>query len=455
MAAVARAFEAHLVPRFGVGHVELPVGGIDQHVEQHRADVRERRRSRTGVGASASICEHVEIGQVEAHGVGPVAAELVLPDAGRRVELDDQPDLRCRGCPRCSGSAPAGRRAPEPPGRPPGTCTPSMRARRRAGAAVAHRALADAVVWLPEWKTAAYTVLPSAVAARARGVSPNSSRIVSGTPSSVAPRSSASKTHTSARGVPSLVSSGRTRRGQVLAAPRRGDEGAGEVAVAVGRTGEDDVARLVADQQRAHDARRCRRDVDDADAVGEVIDHPHLVVGARRHRDRLEADRHRVEVRQPAGGDGEDLQPVVGGVRRRRADCRLATAPAAAPGRSRRWRTNRRQARRRTNLGRTEPRWSSGHRDDVRHFLPASSDDGPSNTISSANRVVKSRRASRYPPDRPDDADLGAPPASNARRTAAGFESGGPDGDLPFHRAAGRRSAGADPARSADVSHLM
>ena len=44
----------------------------------------------------------------------------------------------------------------------------------------------------------------------------------------------------------------------LLAAVRGGDEGA----VAAG-PGEDDVARLVADQQGAHDARRVGRDVDD------------------------------------------------------------------------------------------------------------------------------------------------------------------------------------------------
>ena len=82
----------------------------------------------------------------------------------------------------------------------------------------------------------------------------------------------------------------------LLAAVRGGDEGA----VAAG-AGEDDVARLVADEQRAHDARRVAGDVDDADAVGEVVDDPHLAGAARRDRDRLEADRHRVAVRQAAG----------------------------------------------------------------------------------------------------------------------------------------------------------
>ena len=51
-----------------------------------------------------------------------------------------------------------------------------------------------------------------------------------------------------------MVSSGGIDDRHVLPAARRGDEGA-----AAARAGEDDVARLVADQQRADDARRGRR----------------------------------------------------------------------------------------------------------------------------------------------------------------------------------------------------
>ena len=77
--------------------------------------------------------------------------------------------------------------------------------------------------------------------------------------------------------------------------------------------GEDDVARLVADQQRAHDARRRGGDVDDADAVGEVVDDPHLAVGARRDRDRLHAHRHgKPRARAAACADVEDLELSVG-----------------------------------------------------------------------------------------------------------------------------------------------
>ena len=58
---------------------------------------------------------------------------------------------------------------------------------------------------------------PSGVAASARGVSPNSSTIVSGAPS--AARSAASNTHTSARGVPGVLSAAGTEAGRFC--PRR------------------------------------------------------------------------------------------------------------------------------------------------------------------------------------------------------------------------------------------
>ena len=56
-------------------------------------------------------------------------------------------------------------------------------------------------VRLPEWNAAAYTVLPSGLTARARGVSANRVTMVSGSPSA---QSSASKTQTSARPTPGV-----------------------------------------------------------------------------------------------------------------------------------------------------------------------------------------------------------------------------------------------------------
>ncbi len=91
--------------------------------------------------------------------------------------------------------------------------------------------------------------------------------------------------------------------------------GRDERAVAA-RAREDDVARLVADQQRARHARRRRREVDDAHAVGEVVHHPDLVVGAGRHGDGLHADRDRGRVDEAAARHVEDLERVVGRVDR-------------------------------------------------------------------------------------------------------------------------------------------
>ena len=83
------------------------------------------------------------------------------------------------------------------------------------------------VVWLPEWCTAAYTVLPSGVAARARGVSPRKVTMASGRPPRLLPRALASNTHTSARPTPALVSCGSpapgtpARPGSLRCWPRR------------------------------------------------------------------------------------------------------------------------------------------------------------------------------------------------------------------------------------------
>ncbi|XXZ41541.1 hypothetical protein WME95_46545 [Sorangium sp. So ce327] len=61
---------------------------------------------------------------------------------------------------------------------------------------------------LPEWNAAAYTRDPSGVTASARGVSPKRVTMVSGSPPSDAPRFLESKTQTSARPTPGVVSCG-------------------------------------------------------------------------------------------------------------------------------------------------------------------------------------------------------------------------------------------------------
>src|SRR5262249_3836348 len=97
--------------------------------------------------------------------------------------------------------------------------------------------------------------------------------------------------------------------GAVLAAMRGGDEGA----IAAG-AGEDDVARLVPDQQRAGGAGRRAADVDDTDRVGEAVDDPDLRVGTGGDGEGLEPGGDGVGVGEPGAGDGEDLEAVVGRV---------------------------------------------------------------------------------------------------------------------------------------------
>ena len=64
------------------------------------------------------------------------------------------------------------------------------------------------MVWLPDLKTAAYTVLPFGLTARARGVSPKSVTMRRGTPPNPVPSAFASNTQTSARPTPGVVSCG-------------------------------------------------------------------------------------------------------------------------------------------------------------------------------------------------------------------------------------------------------
>ena len=94
--------------------------------------------------------------------------------------------------------------------------------------------------------------------------------------------------------------------GAVLTAVSGCDEGA----VAAG-SGKDDVARFVTDEQRANDPRRARADVDDRDAVGQMVHHPHFGVAARRNRHRLHADRDRAHMNEARNADVEDFELVV------------------------------------------------------------------------------------------------------------------------------------------------
>ena len=101
-------------------------------------------------------------------------------------------------------------------GRPPGMAKPDA-VHGDASAPPSHTTPSfRGTVWLPEWNTAAQTVSPSV--ASARGVSPNSVRMVSGVPPGALPRLSASNTQTSARPMPSVVNRN-ARNMQIAGAP--------------------------------------------------------------------------------------------------------------------------------------------------------------------------------------------------------------------------------------------
>jgi hypothetical protein len=99
----------------------------------------------------------------------------------------------------------------------------------------------------------------------------------------------------------------------VLAAVRGGDEG-----TVPSRPAENDVARLISHQQGAHDPAAVAISVqrDHAHAVREVIDDPDLVVVARRHGHRLEADGNGGAMLQAVAHDAEDFETAVGCVGR-------------------------------------------------------------------------------------------------------------------------------------------
>ena len=100
--------------------------------------------------------------------------------------------------------------------------------------------------------------------------------------------------------------------------------------------GEDDVLRLVADQSSVRTTRGGEAATStDADAVGEVVHHPHLAVIARRDGHRLQADRDGAQVRARPSGVTSKISNWSSGVftaNRRRPSGR---APADAPARSR------------------------------------------------------------------------------------------------------------------------
>ena len=249
--------------------------------------------------------EDVVVRQEEAHAVVPVAAETILPVARPGVEPDDQTGLGTRDAVRVD----VRRRQAA------GIRDRLHRAPARGGAPVADDALGQGgglIAGLEHGRVDRAAV--GADGQRARRVAEHRQH---------GERRSAQR-RAEVRGIedPDVGASdaGRgevgERRRAVLPAVRRGDEGE-----ASARTGEDQVARLVADQQRADDARLGPAQVDDAHAVGEVIHHPDLRGGPRGDRHRLEPDRDGGAVGEVAGAriDGEHLQAIVRRVDREHA----------------------------------------------------------------------------------------------------------------------------------------
>ena len=264
-----------------------------------------------GVGVDG---EHIEIGEREADGVVPVTAELVLPPIGDpavTVELDDEAGLGATDAllvPVRRRRAAGARRAAD------GAWTLHGVAGDVAGAGVAHLRFVDAgrLIAGPEDRR----VHRAAVGTDGQGARLVAEQRHDGERRAAERRAEIGRVehpHIGAADAFEIEVAARHRC--VLAAVGRGNERA-----VAARAGEDDVLRLVADEQRADDVRDAAADVDDADAVGEVVDDPHLAAAAHRHRHRLHAHLDRCATAEPARHDVEDLQRIVrrvGGVERR------------------------------------------------------------------------------------------------------------------------------------------
>jgi hypothetical protein len=306
----ARSLEADLVPRVGVRDVDLPGHRVRDHVEEDRADAGEElrpRRRRPGRRRARVDDEDVLVGKRELDDGIPAAREPVLPVAGHGIELDDQPELRAlhaldvrvgvRRAARKRGAADRARGGDH--------------VVRRAGRVVADAEVVDARRAVARVKHRGVDAVPArAHRERARRVAEEREPRERRSPERGAEIRRIEDPDVGAP-EPFRRQVGR-RDAAVLPAVRRRDE-----RPIPARAREDDVPGLVADEQRADDARRIRRDVDDAHAVGEVVHHPDLPVRARRDRHGLEADRDRPGMgRVAGGGEREDLDPIVGRVDR-------------------------------------------------------------------------------------------------------------------------------------------
>jgi len=269
--------EAEVVPRLGVADVDVAALGIRHHAEQHRAHSGEgraqRRRRRVRVDR-----EDVVIGEREFHLRVPVPAEVVQPVSA--VELRDHAGLG-RGHAvgvRAGGHHPVGNRA--------------LVDRRGLVARQEDRGIDDRSVGTHGQRAGR---VPEQAHDAQRRAAQAGSQVLRVEDPDVGPADGRREELRIER--------------VVLAAVGRRDE-----RTRPARSAEHDVGGLVADQYRPRHSRRRRAHVDDAHAVREVVDHPHLAVRAGRDGDGLHADGDRSRVREAGGTDLEDLEAAVGRV---------------------------------------------------------------------------------------------------------------------------------------------
>ena len=98
---------------------------------------------------------------------------------------------------------------------------------------------------------------------------------------------------------------------KVLTAVGRGDE----CAIKAG-SGKNDIPGLVAYQQRAHHLCRTGREIDDTHAIRKMINHPYLIVVARRDGNWFHAHRDGVDKHQRSGVDREHFEAIIRSVDR-------------------------------------------------------------------------------------------------------------------------------------------
>jgi len=287
----AGTLETFLVAGFGVRDIDLPVHRVHHHVVEDGADAlivpggSGELRRRIGVRVED---EDVLVGQGEADLVVPGPVELVDPVGA--IEPDDEPRLRPRNAVGVGiGSGQASRGLPA-------VRDERLVDRRRPIPGVERRRIDLAAV--RRHRQSARRVAEQGDHGERRSGERGAEMIRIENPD-VRPAHAGSGELGIER--------------NVLAAMSRGDEGA-----VPARSGEHDVARLIADEQGAHDVSAVPplAELDDADAVGEMVDHPDLGLAARRDGHRLEADRDGDAMPQSLMVDVKDFEAIVGRIDR-------------------------------------------------------------------------------------------------------------------------------------------